>query len=69
MYNPKSKSPIEDPSETAPSKALGQTVWFIDLQKTHNNREALKVNKVGRQRVRVEMPRKNIDMRQCYGCF
>ncbi|KRF82407.1 uncharacterized protein Dvir_GJ26018 [Drosophila virilis] len=67
LYNPGARQPTSDADST--NDFPSRNFWFVDLKQSLNNREALRLNKVGRQRVTIELPRKNNSIRQCFRCF
>jgi len=68
LYNP--------PARKVTRKVLGKDVeelipnnfFFVELARSTNNREALNINVIGRQRVSVEIPKKNLAAILCHRC-
>lgn len=69
IYNPPVRGfrkPNED-SQEAPIRK--QNIWFVNLKQAPNNKDALEITKLGRQRVSVDKKHDGNRLRQCFRCF
>ncbi|KRF85275.1 uncharacterized protein Dvir_GJ27012 [Drosophila virilis] len=69
LFDPGARQPTSEASADLTNDSPSRNFWFADLKQDVKNREALRLNRVDRQRVTIELPRTSNSIRQCYRCF